>query len=119
MNKLHNKDFSIAFKTGSEANKLKFKKEAVQGELYFAVDSQTLYVAETTAGAIDATLSKFSVALPNPPFNISVYDDVEAIANIGTTETVAVGDIAYARDTDSIYVANSELNWSSFTFDSN
>jgi len=65
MNKLHHKDFSIAFKTGTDANKSKFKKEAVQGEMYFATDSKNLYVAETTAGAIDATLAQFN----NTPFN--------------------------------------------------
>ncbi len=59
MNKLHHKDFSIAFKTGTDANKSKFKKEAVQGEMYFATDSKNLYVAETTAGTSDATLSQF------------------------------------------------------------
>lgn len=59
VNKLHNKDFSIAFKTGSDEGRLKFKKEAVQGELYFAVDSQVLYVAETTAGLSDATLASY------------------------------------------------------------
>ena len=60
MNKLHHKDFSIAFKTCTDENKSKFKKEAVQGEMYFATDSRNLYVAETTAGAIDATLSQFT-----------------------------------------------------------
>lgn len=64
-NKLHKKDFSIAFKTGTDANKSKFKKEAVQGEMYFATDSKNLYVAETTAGAIDATLAQFN----HTPFN--------------------------------------------------
>jgi hypothetical protein len=59
MNKLHKKDFSIAFKTGSDANKSKFKKEAVQGEIYHATDTGLFYVAETTAGAIDATLAQF------------------------------------------------------------
>lgn len=63
MNKLHHKDFSIAFKTGTDANKSKFKKEAVQGEMYFATDSQYLYVAETTAGAIDATLAQFTLGV--------------------------------------------------------
>ena len=66
MNKLHHKDFSIAFKTGTDANKSKFKKEAVQGEMYFATDSKNLYVAETTAGSIDATLAQFTgLGLPS------------------------------------------------------
>jgi hypothetical protein len=65
MNKLHNKDFSIAFKTGTDANKSKFKKECVQGEIYHATDTGFFYVAEVTAGASDATLSKFGGAAFN------------------------------------------------------
>ena len=34
MKKLHNKDFSIAVKTGIEANKSKFAKEAFKGEAF-------------------------------------------------------------------------------------
>jgi hypothetical protein len=60
-NKLHRKDFAIAVKTGTDANKTKFQKEAVMGELYFATDTFTLYIAVTTAGASDATIK--SVAL--------------------------------------------------------
>ena len=57
--KLGRKDYSIAVKTGTDANKSKFKKEATQGEIYFATDTKKIYVAETTAGASDATLSQF------------------------------------------------------------
>ena len=60
LNKLHKKDFTIAVKTGTDANKSKFKKEAVQGEIYFATDTKKIYVAETTAGASDATLAQFN-----------------------------------------------------------
>ena len=59
-NKLHKKDFTIAVKTGTDANKTKFKKEATQGEIYFATDTKKIYVAETTAGASDATLAQFN-----------------------------------------------------------
>jgi hypothetical protein len=59
LNKLHKKDFTIAVKTGTDANKSKFKKEAQQGELYFATDTKKIYVAETTAGASDAILAQF------------------------------------------------------------
>lgn len=65
MNKLHHKDFSIAFKTGTDANKSKFKKECVQGEIYHATDTGFFYIAEVTAGASDATLAQFT----NTPFN--------------------------------------------------
>jgi len=60
LNKLHKKDFTIAVKTGTDADKSKFKKEAVQGEIYFATDTKKIYVAETTAGASDATLAQFN-----------------------------------------------------------
>ena len=72
MNKLHNKDFSIAFKTGTDANKSKFKKECVQGEIYHATDTGFFYVAEVTAGASDATLSKFGATAP-PAWNNNTY----------------------------------------------
>jgi len=57
--KLDRKDFTIAVKTGTDVNKSKFKKECVQGELYFATDTKKIYVAETTAGSSDATLAQF------------------------------------------------------------
>lgn len=60
LNKLHKKDFTIAVKTGTDTNKSKFKKECVQGEIYFATDTKKIYVAETTAGASDATLAQFN-----------------------------------------------------------
>ena len=57
--KLGRKDYTIAVKTGTDLNKTKFKKECVQGEIYFATDTKNIYVAETTAGASDATLAQF------------------------------------------------------------
>lgn len=62
LNKLHKKDFTIAVKTGTEANKSKFAKECVQGEMYFATDTKKLYVANSDAGAFDASLSELSTA---------------------------------------------------------
>ena len=58
-NKLHKKDFTIGVKTGTDANKSKFAKECVQGEWYFATDTKKLYMAESTAGSSDATLTQF------------------------------------------------------------
>lgn len=63
MQKLNNKDFKIAFKTGSDANKSKFAKECVQGELY--VSDNSLYIAESTAGANDSALIKYQGLLNN------------------------------------------------------
>lgn len=58
--KLHRKDFQLKVKTGTDANKAKFKKECVQGEYYFATDTKKLYLAELTAGPSDATLAEFT-----------------------------------------------------------
>lgn len=59
-NKHHRKDFVLKFKSGTDANKSKFKKECVQCEPYFATDTKKLYIAETTAGKDDATLARFT-----------------------------------------------------------
>jgi hypothetical protein len=64
MQKLHNKDFKIAFKTGSDANKSKFAKECVKGELY--VSDNSLYIAESSAGANDSALSKYQGTIVTP-----------------------------------------------------
>jgi hypothetical protein len=58
--KLDRKDFIITVKTGTDTNKSEFKKQAIQGELYFATDTKKIYVAETTAGASDATIAEFA-----------------------------------------------------------
>ncbi len=59
--KLGRKDYTIAVKTGTDANKTKFAKEATQGEYYFATDTKKLYLAETTAdGTADSTLAEFT-----------------------------------------------------------
>tara|TARA_R110002167_G_scaffold86837_4_gene234814 strand:+ start:171 stop:1097 length:927 start_codon:yes stop_codon:yes gene_type:complete len=57
--KLGRKDYTISVKTGTDANKSKFKKECVQGEIYHATDTGFFYIAEVTAGLNDATLSQF------------------------------------------------------------
>jgi len=54
--KLGRKDYSIAVKTGTDANKTKFKKEATKGELFFDTADSKLYIALTDAGASDATV---------------------------------------------------------------
>jgi hypothetical protein len=63
--KLGRKDYTISVKTGTDANKAKFKKECVQGEIYHATDTGFFYIAEVTAGASDATLSKFGASAFN------------------------------------------------------
>tara|TARA_R110002167_G_scaffold19568_1_gene72006 strand:+ start:13 stop:1254 length:1242 start_codon:yes stop_codon:yes gene_type:complete len=54
--KLGRKDYTIAVKTGTDANKTKFAKECTLGEQYFATDTGITYIASTTAGASDGTL---------------------------------------------------------------
>jgi len=60
--KLGRKDFQIAVKTGTDANKTKFQKEATTGELYFATDTFKLYAATTTAGSSDAVIKSVTLA---------------------------------------------------------
>ena len=61
LQKLHRKDFQLKVKTGTDANKTKFAKEATQGEMYFATNTKKLYLAETTAnGTADSTLAEFT-----------------------------------------------------------
>ena len=109
MNKLHHKDFSIAFKTGTDANKSKFKKEAVQGEMYFATDSKNLYVAETTAGSIDATLSQFTSGVFDSSLTfptIEVFDNESDFINDTGADDYT---IVHAKDTDRLYVWHGSL----------
>jgi hypothetical protein len=116
MNKLHKKDFSIAFKTGTDANKSKFKKEAVQGEMYFATDSKNLYVAETTAGLSDATLSQF---IGPEIFNVTNRDTEANILDASNTPTNPAGEvtIAFATDTYKFYIYDGTL-WNNYNSDS-
>lgn len=101
--KLGRKDYTISVKTGTDANKAKFKKECVQGEIYHATDAGFFYIAEVTAGASDATLSKFgsvfdgSLTFPT----IQVFDtEAEFIDQTDAPSHT----IVTAKDTDKIYV---------------
>ena len=69
--KLGRKDYTISVKTGTDANKAKFKKECVQGEIYHATDTGFFYIAEVTAGASDATLSKFGASAFANQYSVS------------------------------------------------
>ena len=104
MNELHSKDFSIAFKTGSDANKSKFKKEAIQGEMYFATDSKQLYVAETTAGAIDATLAQFNLGLFDSSLSFPTIQVFDTEAEFINQTNAPQYTIVTAKDTDDLYV---------------
>ena len=102
-NKLQKKDFTIAVKTGTDANKSKFKKEAMQGEMYFATDSRYLYVAETTAGAIDATLARFDwLSLYNiPPADQQTEATILALS---PTNPSGQATVKFGSDTYDLYV---------------
>jgi hypothetical protein len=61
-NKLHKKDFTIAIKHGSDSGAVKFKKEAVKGELFFDTADNKLYIALSDAGTSDATVVSVTLA---------------------------------------------------------
>lgn len=93
MKKLHNKDFSIAVKTGTEANKSKFAKEAFKGEAYFATDSENLYFAQSTAGASDSILMKIEPSALAFQNNYSLaFDGSNDYANVTLGTQIFSGD---------------------------
>ena len=63
--KLGRKDYSIAVKTGTDANK--FAKESAKGELFFNSSDNNLYIATTTASLTDSTLKKVQLSTYTPP----------------------------------------------------
>ncbi len=93
--KFGRKDFQLAFKTGTDANKAKFKKECVQGEIYHATDTGFFYVAEVTAGASDATLSKFGATAFQNQHSISL-DGTNDIISISSTPTYITQSSAFS-----------------------
>lgn len=109
MNKLDRKDFTIAVKTGSDANKSKFAKEAVRGEAYYATDTQNLYFAQSTAGAGDAGLSKLE-AVNNFPNIQSFSNTSEFLKNT----TFPIGSIVFSKDTNKLYVWDG-TNWQTYS----
>ena len=62
LNKLDKKDFAIAIKHGSDSGAVKFKKEATKGELFFDTAQNKLYIALTSAGALEATVVSVALA---------------------------------------------------------
>jgi hypothetical protein len=82
--KLGHKDYTIAVKTGTDANKAKFKKECVQGEIYHATDTGFFYIAEVTAGLNDATLSKFGATAFQNQYSVS-FDGSDDYVDTGST----------------------------------
>lgn len=91
MNKLDRKDFTIAVKTGSDANKSKFAKEAVKGEAYYATDSENLYFAQSTAGLSDAFLMKLEPSALSYGNNYSLdFDGVDDYVDVGNDSALSI-----------------------------
>ena len=99
--KLGRKDYTISVKTGTDANKAKFKKECVQGEIYHATDTGFFYIAEVTAGASDATLSKFGAPAI---FNVTTRDTEANILASTPTNPSGEVNIAFGTDTYDFYI---------------
>jgi len=111
---LDRKDFQLKFKTGTDADKSKFKKECVQGEFYCTTDTHRLYVAETTAGALDATLSVFYDL-----FNVTTKNTEANILDGSNTPTNPSGEvnIAFGTDTNNFYIYDGSV-WNIYNNDS-
>lgn len=86
---------------------------AIAGKAYFETSTNKLIVFNGTAW-----IELDSDGTGAYSFNISTYATEQGVADIGLTSTATEGDIVYARDTDSFYVARADTNWSKFTFDS-
>ncbi len=117
--KLGRKDYTISVKTGTDANKAKFKKECVQGEIYHATDTGFFYIAEVTAGASDATLSKFGT----PTFNeLSVsFDGSDDYCDCGNLTAInSIANCSYSfwykqvNSGKSILMGNSNYKFSAY-----
>ena len=97
--KLGRKDYTISVKTGTDANKAKFKKECVQGEIYHATDTGFFYIAEVTAGASDATLAQFgTAALPALQNGFSVSFD-------GTNDYMSIGNVTEVNSASNLSIS--------------
>jgi len=59
--KLHDKTFADQPIQGGSSDLAKFKKRALAGQQFFDNEELALYIAETTAGVSDATVSKFGL----------------------------------------------------------
>ena len=119
--KLGRKNYTISVKTGTDANKAKFKKECVQGEIYHATDTGFFYIAEVTAGASDATLSKFggtpftnqySVSLDGTNDYMSIVDaDIFSMGNgLGTDNAFSISAWFNADNIASFYFTTKDAS---------
>jgi len=115
LNKLHKKDFTIAVKTGTDVNRSKFAKECVQGELYFATDTKKIYVAETTAGEFDATISEFTSSASgiggsfSNRYALELNGSNQYLHSSSTTQSYSVGTISLWFKPDSTITSASSV----------
>lgn len=89
--------------------------DIADGAAYFESSTNKFVVYDATNAS---WLAFASDGVGTYSFNISVYANEQAVADIGLTSTVTEGDIVYAQDTDSLYIANADTNWLKFTYDS-
>jgi hypothetical protein len=85
------------------------------GKAYFETDTNQFIVWDATDGE---WIQLDSDGTGSYAFNITSYATEQDVADIGLTNTVTEGDLVYARETDSLYVANADRDWLKFTYDS-
>lgn len=85
------------------------------GKAYFETSTNQFIVWDATDGE---WIQLDSDGTGSYSFNITPYATEQDVADIGLTNTITEGDLVYARDTDSFYIAKADTNWSKFTFDS-
>ena len=85
---------------------------AVAGKVYFETSSNKLIVHNGSDW-----VEIYSDGVGPYTFNIPIYPSEQAVADIGLSNTINEGDIVYAQDTDSVYVANADTNWLKFNYD--
>lgn len=99
-NKLHKKDFTIAVKTGDNANdQLKFKKEASKGELFFNTYDNKLYCATTNAGSNDAIIYETS----SLSYSTQTYT-ASGTPLAFTLTSAAKGKVVVVNESNTVYV---------------
>lgn len=95
--KLFGKDTLIQPLRGGSSDVASFKKRALVGQVFIDDEEPALYVAENTAGASDATLSKFGLppAIPLTTARSVFFDGVNQYgSNSFDPSTVGAGDIS-------------------------
>ena len=85
------------------------------GKAYFETSTNQFVVWDATDGE---WIQLDSDGTGSYAFNITSYATEQDVADIGLTNTVTEGDLVYARETDSLYVANADRDWLKFTYDS-